>query len=74
MGIEPKGKTKVKRRMKDLLLAASKENTCDLSQSSKIGEVLSPFMKGLGWWTESKLQLIKITRVRKSQHYPLGDI
>ena len=47
-------------RRKDLLLAASKENTGDLPQSSvsqncKTGEVLSIFMKGLGWLTEFKL-------------------
>ena len=47
VGVEPKDTTKPKsRRRKDLLLAASKENTGDLSQSrvswnSKIGEVLS---------------------------------
>ena len=56
VGVQPKDTTKPKtERRKDLLLAASKENTGDLSQSSvspnsKIGEVLtrSVFMKGLG--------------------------
>ena len=47
VGVEPKDTTKPKiRRRKDLLLAASKENTGNLSQgnvflNSKIGEVLS---------------------------------
>ena len=47
VGVEPKDTTKPKiGRRNDLLLAASKENTRDLSQSnvspnSKIGEVLS---------------------------------
>ena len=45
VGVEPKDATKPKNgRRKDLLLAASKENTRDLSQSSvslKTGEVLS---------------------------------
>ena len=44
--VEPKDTTKPKIRRKALLLAASKENTRDLSQSNvssnrKIGEVLS---------------------------------
>ena len=47
LGVEPKDTAKPKiRRRKDLFLAASKENTGDLSQSNvslncKIGEVLS---------------------------------
>ena len=47
VGVEPKDTTKAKSgRRRDLLLAASEENTRDLSQSSvspnsRIGEVLS---------------------------------
>ena len=61
VGVKSKDTTNPKiERRKDLLLAASKENTGDLPQSSvsqncKTGEVLSIFMKGLGWLTEFKL-------------------
>ena len=62
---------------KDLLLAARKENTGDLSQSSvfptaKLGKFYAKgtclLMKGLGLWTESKIKWIEVMRVRKGQH------
>ena len=60
--VKPKATTKQKiGRREDLSPAASKENTGDLFQSS-----LSP-NSNIG--TESKLQLIKVMRVRKGQHH-----